>query len=247
VPDTAIVVPCYNEAARLEPQAFLDALERDPRLTLLLVDDGSTDATPERLAALARRAPERIGLLTLPANRGKAEAVRRGMLAAFERAPRFAGYWDADLATPFEAVAELRAELERRPEIAIVLGARVQLLGRTIDRSPLRHYAGRVFATLASITLGWPVYDTQCGAKLLRVTDETKRLFADPFLSGWAFDVELLARFDRERRGADRPAIEAVVELPLTCWRDRPGSKVRPWDFLLACRDLLRIGHAYRR
>ena len=106
-----------------------------------------------------------------------AECVRGGMLAALDQRPDCVGYWDAGLATPVEALDEFCDVLDRRPEVELVMGARVKLLGRTIDRKPLGHYVGRCFAPAASWILGLPVYDTQGGAKLVRVSDSTRKLF----------------------------------------------------------------------
>jgi hypothetical protein len=124
----------------------------------------------------------------------------------------------------------------------------VQLLGRSIRRSSLRHYLGRLFATLASETLGLPIYDTQCGAKLFRAGPETRVLFAETFLTRWLFDVELVARLIEStgERGHAR-ALEAIYELPLESWHDVGASKVRPLDFLRSGLDLLRIRRRYRR
>lgn len=242
---TTLVVPCYDEAARLRPEAFLDCCRDRPGVHFLFVDDGSRDATLERLRGLERGAPDRIAVRALPVNRGKAEAVRAGMLEAFARGHAYVGWWDADLATPLDELERFAAVLEEQPDREIVFGARVQMLGRRIERSALRHYVGRVFATAASQTVGLPVYDTQCGAKLLRSTPELAALFAEPFRSGWVFDVELLARLVGQR-GATAAAA-AVVEVPLRTWHDVPGSKVRPWDFARALVELLRIRRRYRR
>ena len=124
----------------------------------------------------------------------------------------------------------------------VVIGARVQLLGRDIRRNRARHYVGRVFATVVSLALGMPVYDTQCGAKLFRVTPELRSVLARPFLSRWIFDVELIARMVRERRQSGGPPVEqSSYELPLMKWTDVPGSKLRGADFFTAAWDLGQI------
>jgi dolichyl-phosphate beta-glucosyltransferase len=244
-PDVVVVVPCYNEAARLDRAAFLGF--RMPGLRFCFVNDGSRDDT---LAALQRMCDERSDLgfvLDLSHNRGKAEAVRQGLLAALELAPAAVGFWDADLATPLSELPRLRAVLDQNPEVDLVLGSRVHLLGRHIERRPLRHYLGRVFATGASLTLGLPVYDTQCGAKLLRAGPVARELLGEPFLTRWVFDVELLARLARRARLGPPPVERRLYELPLDHWTDVPGSKVRPWDFLRSGLELVRIWNAYRR
>lgn len=240
-----IVVPCFDEARRLRPEAFEAFAARVPGVAFLFVDDGSRDGTRERLADLVRRDPERFALLDLPENRGKGEAVRAGIRAARPDAGLL-GYWDADLSTPLDEIPRFAAELEAHPRCDLVLGSRVLLLGRNLERSALRHYAGRVFATCASLALGLAVYDTQCGAKLFRDTPEMRGLFAAPFLSRWCFDVELIARLAAARRArGGTPAAEAIRELPLRTWRDVPGSKVGALDLPRALVDLWRIRRRY--
>lgn len=244
--DTCLVVPFYNEAQRLDAARFAAFLEAVPATRLVLVDDGSTDATRSRLEALCEAAGGRAELVALPANRGKAEAVRAGVQRALERDPARFGYWDADLSTPLDALPRFEEVLAERAEIEIVQGARVQLLGRRIERSPLRHYAGRLGATAISQVLGLRVYDTQCGAKLFRSSERTRSLWGEPFLSRWLFDVELLARFVRSDAGRGGAAPErAIYEYPLPAWRDVPGSKVGPLDYLRSARDLIRIRRRY--
>ena len=245
-PSTLLVVPCFNEAVRLNADAFREGLRDDADLRLLFVDDGSTDGTAARLTALAALEPGRIDVVVLAENAGKAEAVRRGVLEGLRKAPRFVGYWDADLATPLDALAGFRRVLDGQPAVHLVLGSRIQRLGSTIGRSPVRHYAGRVIATFASRTLRLPVYDTQCGAKLFRVAPWVAELFAQPFLSRWLFDVEILARLRAlSDRGVVGPPTTSAYEVPLLRWTDEAGSKVRAWDFFRALRDLRRIRRAY--
>ena len=240
-----IVVPCYNEASRLQLGQLSTALQQQDDLYLLLVNDGSADSTEQILYSFQQDQPERVTVLSLQRNSGKAEAVRQGMLSAIQSGAELMGYWDADLSTPLSAVCAFREVLASRPDVVLVMGARVQLLGREIQRRPLRHYLGRMFATAASVLLRLAVYDTQCGAKLFRNRADVAKLFESKFISRWIFDVEILARLIRGRRcDGLADAASVVYEYPLDRWVDVAGSKLRPRDFVLAFVDLWRIGRA---
>ena len=241
-PRSIVIIPCYNEAKRFDERAFARALEKQPETGFILVDDGSQDETLQALERVRALDPGRVSVGVLPTNQGKAEAVRHGVHLAVEQMPTFFGYWDADLATPLDAIPQLIRPLDADERLDIVLGSRVAKLGNHIERSVVRHYAGRVFATMASLALGLAVYDTQCGAKILRCTPTVRRIFREPFTSKWAFDVEVLARYLAEGGTPD-----ALLELPLEQWTDVQGSKVRPGDFLIAIGELARIRRRYRR
>lgn len=242
---TAIVVPCYNEAHRFAVARFEQFLSETP-VEFIFVDDGSVDNTAAILEKIRSRYPDRVTVIRCPRNRGKAEAVRCGMQAAFEQAVDYAGYWDADLATPLDSVLQLLAVFEGRPELDVVMGSRVKLLGREVRRRASRHYLGRAFATAASIVLHLPVYDTQCGAKLFRTGPITSAVFEESFCSRWVFDVELLARYIRQV-GSPSLAARRIYEFPLQEWQDIAGSKVKAKDFIIALRDIVRIQWRYGR
>lgn len=246
MPQTLIVVPCYNEASRLDTEAFKRHVDEHPDAGFLFVNDGSTDATLDVLNRLSEERPGILHFLDVQPNGGKAEAVRRGFLAAFDHDAEYIGYWDADLATPLDVIPEFSAILDQNPDIELVMGSRVRLLGRAIERRPMRHYLGRIFATTVSLMFGLPVYDTQCGAKLFRRTDWLPSLFQKTFLSRWIFDVELLVRMIG-RTGGPVVTYNMVYEYPLPCWHDVGGSKIRKGDFLTAFFDLVRIYRAYGR
>jgi glycosyltransferase involved in cell wall biosynthesis len=242
--DVVIVIPCYNEGDRLPAERFLTFLRQHPRVQFLFVDDGSSDDTLAVLRQLEDLAGERVLIHESRCNQGKAEAVRLGCQIAFEIGARFIGYWDADLATPLDAICDFLDVLDEQSHIQLVCGARVQMLGRSIRRNRLRHYFGRAFATAASMMLRLPVYDTQCGAKLFRANRNMRLVFSEPFLTRWLIDVEILFRLlALERSQRDFSVAEAVYELPLRQWHDVKGSKVRPLDLpkaLLALRAIRR-------
>ena len=225
----------------MKADSFLQLAKAGSGVAFLFVDDGSTDSTPAILADMASRGCGHITILTLKQNVGKAKAVRFGVLAALERGPEFVGYWDADLSTPLSALPEFIHVFRTRSDVDIVMGARVKLLGRDISRRPIRHYCGRVFATAASFTLGVPVYDTQCGAKIFRATEPVRQVFSAPFRSKWIFDVEILSRYLAS--GALAHPESRICELPLDAWTDVPGSKLKlrhavraAWDLALIAR-----------
>lgn len=237
-----VVVPCYNEERRLRADEFLAFVNDFPDFRFFFVNDGSTDGTTNVLREVKAAATTKIDILELESNCGKAEAVRRGLLAAVREAPDFVGYWDADLSTPLEEALPIVQLLKDRPDVEVVIGARVRLLGRRISRRPVRHYLGRLFATLASVALRLPIYDTQCGAKIFKVTPGLSRVLELPFSSRWIFDVELLDRFLRmTEAGRFSEANRRIVEYPLMTWHDVAGSKLRAIDGIRALWDLTRI------
>ena len=209
-----------------------------------MVNDGSSDETGQVLARLAT-GRDSIEVLEQPINKGKAEAVRHGLLSALQQGVPLVGYLDADLSTPVEEILRLRTQLRER-NAQVVLGARVKMLGRHIERRAPRHYLGRVFATAASLILGLGVYDTQCGAKLFCNNAALKAALEHPFISRWAFDVELIGRLLRGTSAADRLEPKDFIEVPLERWVDVSGSKLGPISMVKAGFDLFRIALVLR-
>ncbi len=231
---TALVVPCRNEYARLQPSAFLAALASDPSLTLVFVDDGSTDRTDETLAFLERMSAA-VKAIYLPRHQGKAEAVRAGVnWALAHTSASFVGFWDADLATPLGELPSFTGALVADSGCLAAIGSRWPHLGARIARSGPRRLSGLAMRALIRAFARLPVYDTQCGAKLFR-RRLAERIFASPFRSRWLFDVELL------RRVTEDELSHHVREVPLGSWRDVPGSKMRLGDAIRSLVDLLRI------
>jgi dolichyl-phosphate beta-glucosyltransferase len=241
-----IVVPCYNEGSRLQVARFTDFLRKVEGVNFLFVNDGSRDNTLDVLQTIRSGREDRIQILDKQPNAGKAEAVRTGLQKAIEQGQgTYVGFWDADLSTPLEVIPDFLALLNGSDQFQMVFGSRVRLLGRDVARKASRHYLGRVFASFASITLGLPIYDTQCGAKLFRVTPELASILKEKFLSRWVFDVEILARYIAFYQGSVAYLRESIYEFPLPRWYDVDGSKVRSGDFFKAALDLFRIYRTY--
>jgi len=235
----AIVVPCYNEEERLNPFAFHRFLADSPRCRLVFVNDGSRDATLDVLHRLqAACEPDRVEVVDLAVNGGKAEAVRQGMLHALETGADLIGFWDADLATPLCAVDDFVRVMDRYSTIQIVVGARLPLLGHAVERNAKRGFLGKCFAAAASLTLGIRLQDTQCGAKMFRRSSVLAAVLHRPFLSRWIFDVEMLARWRQlTPHGAGR-LDECLYERPLDNWTEIQGSRLKASDFLKAPLEL---------
>ena len=219
---TAIVVPCYNEAQRLDDAMFLETLKATPTLSFIFVNDGSKDKTLSRLLQMQLANPSQIDVINLAQNSGKAEAVRAGLQHACQTGVEKIGYWDADLATPLNAIDDFDRIMDRFNDITVVYGARRQMLGHRINRTLSRRVVSRICSTLARLAVGLPIGDTQCGAKLLRNTPQLQTAIAAPFTAGWLFDVEL---FTRIAAGTVNPK-NRFYEMPLAEWEEIAGSSV---------------------
>jgi dolichyl-phosphate beta-glucosyltransferase len=245
MPEVCLVVPCFNEEHRLRSTDFLAFLSTHPAASLYLVDDGSRDGTWTTLERLRDSRPDQILIHRLDVNRGKAEAVRAGVLhvAATGRWP-IAGYWDADLSTPLDEVDQLLAALAENPRCHLAMGSRVKRLGSHIARKASRHVLGRIFASMASAILGFEVYDSQCGAKLFR-RESVPTFFDKPFLTRWLFDLEMLARL---RNAVGKSAVQEMTrEVPLHRWEEVGGSKLRLREMIGVPLELLRIRAHYNQ
>lgn len=242
MPKNCLIVPCFNEAARLRIEPFREFLLQQSEIDILFVNDGSQDGTANMLATVCDLVPGRVRCLNLPKNVGKAEAIRTGVLELSGQGYQWVGYCDADLATSLEEMASLLESTDRHEQHRFVFGSRWSRLGCQIERELVRHWLGRCFATFTSLVLRLPTYDTQCGAKWFH-SSTLEVLFQQPLTSRWLFDVELFARFrNHYGRGA---ALEQILELPLKSWKEVRGSKLRGKDFFIFPVDLVRIQRRY--
>lgn len=211
----SVIIPAYNEAERLPAylHQVVDFFEgRGEPYEILVVDDGSGDATAERVREL-QGAHARLGLIVLPQNRGKGYAVRIGMVNARGAFRLFA---DADGATPIAELARLLPAL--RGGADIVIGSRaLRDPGVTVRAHLHRMAAGRVFNWLVARLGVHGIADSQCGFKCFRAA-AAEDLFRALRTDGYGFDVELLLL--AQHRGY------RIAEVAVN-WADQPGSKVR--------------------
>ncbi|QRM88719.1 glycosyltransferase [Lacinutrix sp. WUR7] len=238
----SIIIPCYNEEQRLNQDAFKAYSNDNQFIDFLFVNDGSSDNTANILKELSAT-NNNFSFLDLNQNQGKAGAIREGVLSLQENNTYdFIGYFDADLATPLFEINNFLEQIEKRKDMLFIMGTRFARMGAQINRKASRHYIGRIFATLVSWILKIPVYDTQCGAKLIH-KNIVFSLFKDPLITKWLFDVELLARL--EKLIGYKQAKQVILEVPLQQWDEIAGSKLKPTDFLQAPIELLKIWKKY--
>jgi dolichyl-phosphate beta-glucosyltransferase len=191
-PSLSIIIPAYNEGARLSktlPVIFAYLDREIPASEVIVVDDGSTDET----AAIALKGFERAGrikssLISVEPNRGKGNAVREGLLAA--RAP-VALYSDADLSTPLTETPKLVNPI-LRDDCDLAFGSRAldrSLIG--VHQSTRREMGGRVFNRIVRFATRLPFSDTQCGFKAFRM-NTCRPIIEAATIDRFGFDVELL-------------------------------------------------------
>lgn len=237
-PTIHLAIPCFRESTRLPRflPSLCEAMDALGGMAVQVVDDGSGAAEEAAARSLVDGLrplhPCLQPLLALPVNHGKGGAVYAGWRSADPNAA-WLGFVDADGSlTPEEVARLIRWARERGSRERALFGSRVKMLGRRVERQFKRHLIGRIYATLVSELLNVPVYDSQCGLKLVpraaweKVRDRLR-------VEGFAFDVELMvALLDS---GCE------VVEVPVD-WHETPGGKVRLLhDSWRMFQDVLRI------
>jgi glycosyltransferase involved in cell wall biosynthesis len=235
-PHLSVVVPAYNEQARVESslgeiRAYLDS--NGIHAEIIVVDDGSIDATARVASAALSRRVGRV--LRNDENRGKGYSVRRGVI---EARGRWVLMTDADLSTPIAEHAKL-ATAARERDLDIVIASRgLPESDIQVSQNVVRQSLGRTFNRVVRGLTGLPFRDTQCGFKLLD-RERVLPIFERMIVEGFAFDVELLYVAHRFRL--------KIAELPVV-WRNAPGSKVSVGTAPPAMlRDVLRVLWRFRR
>src|SRR6266513_1979266 len=225
LPPFSVAIPCFNEGARIGDtvRSTLDYLSSEsPDAELIVVNDGSTDATSTIVRDALAGAKIQTRLLENFPNRGKGAAVRTGLLAATKPIGLF---FDADLSTPLSEIPKVIEPISNG-DVDLAFGS------RALDRSLIgirqpwrREQAGRIFNLLVRFATGLPFWDTQCGFKAFRF-EACRPILEAARIEGFAFDVELL--YLAYRAGL------RTREVPVR-WNHAEGSKV---SFL---RDSLRM------
>jgi dolichyl-phosphate beta-glucosyltransferase len=229
----SVIVPAYNEASRL-PRA-LDRLRRhldeaSEAYEVIVVDDGSDDATAEEAQRRAEAWPE-LQVVRLPINAGKGAAVREGMLRARGDHRAFS---DADLSTPLEELARLRARLVGNCHVAIASRGLPEA-NIEVHQSWPREFAGRTYNKLLRLLVLPGIHDSQCGLKVFTATAANK-CFTPLRTNRFGFDAEVLVRARREGW--------SIAEVPVR-WRHVEASRVSAGrDAARMLYDLLRLRFA---
>jgi len=242
----SIIVPCFNEANRFNPDYWIEIIEDSPFVEWIFVDDGSKDNTFKILSNLSKL--PRVSIIKLESNRGKAEAIRRGFISSQAlgeiKNPDIVGvgFIDSDGAfQKYDIINILKlavAQFTSNHEISYgaIISSRVKLGGRQIFRSASRHYIGRIIATYLCKNWSTAPYDTQSGFKVFQKTTSLARSIEKPFKTRWFFDIELFLRlYSYESNPLN------VWEEPLNYWKDVIGSKIKKREYLLIIIEIVRV------
>ncbi len=241
-PNYSIVIPAYNEAGRIPAtlQAVVEIVrQKGWSAEVIVVDDGSIDATAEVVRKIAADAPE-VRLLQNPGNRGKGYSVRSGLLQALGEVVMFT---DADLSAPMEEAQDLFDAIANGADIAI--GSRWLERARQTIRQPLyRQFFGRCFNAVTRFVMGLPFADTQCGFKAFtRAAAQT--IFQLQTIERWGFDPEILfialkrgyriqevpvswAHDERTRMSYLKDGIKMLEEIAIVRWNALTGRYSKP-------------------
>lgn len=239
---TCVIIPCYNEETRFELEEFNRFLTSHQELDFCFVNDGSSDGTISLLKNLEVNFAT-VSVINLEKNLGKAEAIRYAVLNLDTETYKYIGYLDADLSTSLDEMLRLSTYISETSKF--IIGSRIKTLNTSIERNGIRHILGRTLATVVNtFILKLPIYDTQCGAKLMAYP-LAKQIFEKPFVSKWLFDIELLLRTNQLK--GTLFCKDYITEVPLNKWHDKGNSRITFMDFIGIPIDLMKIYFHYRK
>ena len=218
-----IIIPCYNEADRLNIDAFLNFLKVENEYHLCFVNDGSKDQTINILMGLQQRFSHKVSVIDIKKNKGKASAVRVGSRYLHSRGDiDYIGFIDADLSTDFDDFDDLTKTLKNNDNLTMVFGSRATKRSG-IQKNNFRSIISFLINLIVKSILLLPIKDTQCGAKVYRAS-MVPVLFKRKFFSRWLFDVEMFIRLKRHL--GRKNVMNRIVEQPLKRWIHVEDSKL---------------------
>ncbi len=236
----SIIIPCYNEANRIDLDSFEDFINSRNDYSICFVNDGSSDNTLELLNEFKSKHPNRVHLVNCESNRGKGEALRNGVHYVLNNtSSKNIGFLDADLATGFKDYENLVENLEiSGHKKSMVIGSRIRHEEKNIIRNPIRAFLSKLINKVIVLIIGMKINDTQCGAKVFS-RESAHFIFSKKFKSRWLFDIEMLMRL-RNKIGKKKLASQ-VNEVSLSKWNDVEGSKISYKDIIIMPIQLINI------
>ncbi|TPN86920.1 dolichyl-phosphate beta-glucosyltransferase [Aquimarina algicola] len=221
---TGIIIPCYNEEKRLNVAAFKKFIAQTNDFHLCFVNDGSKDDTISVLKDIQFSNPNKVSIIDMRKNSGKAAAVRAGARYLHSRGDiTYIGFIDADLSTDFEDFNDLLKTLKTNKKLSMVFGSRAKNATSSIQKNSCRGLISKCINILIVLILGLSIKDTQCGAKVFKA-ELVPIVFNKSFLSKWLFDVEMFIKMKRHFGKA--VIMTKIHEQPLSRWIHVEDSKL---------------------
>lgn len=224
-----IVVPLYNESLRFDTE-YWNQIVSMANCSFLFANDGSTDNTGNLIDGFTEA---NVEVLHFSKNAGKAETIRKSfkfILDGGQSNTKFIGYLDADRAfDPLEVVSIINDSTKsfQLESLDAIWMSRVKLGGSQVERSPFRHFFGRVIASYIGIGISKFPYDTQCGFKIFKATSDLSSILDEPFETKWFVDIEIMNRLSSKMNKWMN-----IDEVPLNYWKEIGNSKIG-WHSIL--------------
>ena len=217
----AVVIPAFNENDRFDTSNLKRIFELTTFSTrIYIINDGSTDGFPEKIKKFIKNNPHLdVVLSSFEKNVGKSEALRFGCNLAIEDGFECISIADADFSSPPEEVLNLAKKI-KSTNYEIILGSRKKNISNKIEKHFARYISGRLFSALVQVLFKLDIYDTQCGYKAFRTSDNFKIALKTKTRDPWLFDIEIIVRMKKTNPK------RLFLEVPLAEWIHRDGSKI---------------------